>query len=60
MKIKVCGPKTARKVIMIRVWKEVAEKEAKGQFADFKKITSKHWERIRPKLAKKVCFDEEV
>lgn len=60
MKIRVCGPKTARKVIMMRVWKEVKEKEAKGEFADYKEITGKHWAKIRPKLEKKICFDEEV
>jgi len=60
MKIRVCGPSSARKVVMKRVWKECKEKEAKGEFADFKEITGKHWKKMMSKLEKKVCFDEEV
>ncbi len=60
MKIRVCGLKSARKVLMTRVWNEVAELEAKGKFADFGAITRKHWKPIKEKLAKKVCFDEEI
>lgn len=60
MKIRVCGPRAARKVVMRRVWKECKEKEAKGEFANFKEITQKHWEKMMLKLEKGLCFDEEV
>lgn len=60
MKITVCGPKSARSVVMRRVWKEVGELEAKGQFADYKEIVNKNWAKLKPKLEKKECFVEEV
>lgn len=60
MKIKVCGPASARQVVMKRAWKEIKETEAKGQFADFRAVVNKYWKPIKEKLAKKECFDEEV
>lgn len=60
MKIRVCGPASAREVVMKRAWKEIKETEAKGQFADFGAVVNKHWKPIKEKLAKKKCFDEEI
>ncbi len=60
MKIRICGPRSARKVVMKKVWEEVKEIEAKGEFADFGAIAKKHWEPMKEKLAKKKCFEEEV
>lgn len=60
MKIRVCGFQGAKRVVMIRAWKEAKAIEAKGQFADFGAIAKKHWKPIKEKLAKKKCFDEEV
>lgn len=59
-KVRVCGPSSARSVVMKRVWREVKEIEARGEFADFGKVVDKHWLPMREKLAKKICFDEEV
>jgi len=60
MKIKVCGPSTARKVVMTKTWKDIKEIESRGEFADYKKIVRKHWADIKPELEKKRCFDVEV
>lgn len=59
-KIRVCGQIGARKVVMKKTWKEVKEKESKGEFADYGEILKKHWAEIKPKLEKKRCFDIEV
>lgn len=46
--------------MMTRVWREIGELEAKGKFADSGAIMRKHWKPLKEKLAKKVCFDEEI
>lgn len=51
-KIRVCGQISARKVVMMKTWKEVNEKESKGESADYGEIVRKHWAEIKPKPEK--------
>lgn len=45
---------------MMKTWKEVNEKESKGESADYGEIVRKHWAEIKPKLEKKQCPEVEV
>jgi len=60
-KVKVCGPSTLQRAVMMKAWKEAKEKEKKGQYVSLGELMTKHRKRIKEKLhTAKACIEIDI